>query len=791
MYKKWLALFLAVAMMFSLVACTGKTPAETTQPTESTTETTVAPTTEPPTTEPPAPTAMDYFTEAKDALLAANALSLTAETKHDRTVGKDSYSRTEKITALYEGLQGELLSKLEGTLLFEDAEYEATYNYTEQFVGGITYATVETAKHREEISAEDYLSRRIPLCLFDATNFNASEIQEDGAAITLTFTEAQALESWVAPEYAELLSAKATAKIENGIFTEMTYSATFSQGTADLAVAITTSLAVPTETTLTPEAPAEAESYTLVSHVEAPRLMEEAIFNLDTPTSMNASLIQVISSQAAGYAAQVNTNIHDYGTGSDYKVKIATDITQISQAGQETMKTEEVFADGKYTYSVDGEVSDEGTVDASYFSEAISSMVGEYLPAGAWITEAILHDMEEGYLIEFTSQNDECRDFYKDLTSSEIFGDNTVLDDNASAYAHDVLSGYFGIDKDTMTPTSFSIDFKGTHTIQGIPCLLSQQVYGGFTAPDANTYKEITNELPAEEEPAEKASPVFYHVTGANGEEMWLLGTIHIGDSRTGFLPQEIYSALEASDALAVEFDLNSAEDAMEEDEAFAQKIAALMTYSDGTTVEDHLDAETYEAALRYLKYIGDYYPGVEAMKASLWETSITNAMLDGHGRLTSDKGVDQRLLDLAEASGKEILSVESMESQMAMLAGFSDELQEYLLKASVELSRAEYVSGVEELFEAWCVGDEAALRQLLNEEEAIEDPTEAALAKEYKEAMSTNRDKGMVETAKGYLDSGRTVFYAVGLAHLLADNGLVDSLRAAGYTVELVTYAN
>ena len=49
-----------------------------------------------------------------------------------------------------------------------------------------------------------------------------------------------------------------------------------------------------------------------------------------------------------------------------------------------------------------------------------------------------------------------------------------------------------------------------------------------------------------------------------------------------------------------------------------------------------------------------------------------------------------------------------------------------------------------------------------------------------------------MLKVAIEYLESGKTVFYAVGLAHLLDDqNGLVDALRAAGYTVELVQYAN
>ena len=54
---------------------------------------------------------------------------------------------------------------------------------------------------------------------------------------------------------------------------------------------------------------------------------------------------------------------------------------------------------------------------------------------------------------------------------------------------------------------------------------------------------------------------------------------------------------------------------------------------------------------------------------------------------------------------------------------------------------------------------------------------------------MILDRNEGMLQVAIDYLESGDTVFYAVGLAHLLTGNGLVDTLRDAGYTVEPVTF--
>ena len=78
----------------------------------------------------------------------------------------------------------------------------------------------------------------------------------------------------------------------------------------------------------------------------------------------------------------------------------------------------------------------------------------------------------------------------------------------------------------------------------------------------------------------------------------------------------------------------------------------------------------------------------------------------------------------------------------------------------------------------------------VFTEEELAEYEEELPYIEEYNKSMSYDRNDGMLEVAIGYLESGDVVFYAVGLAHLLNDvNGLVDTLRAAGYTVELVEY--
>ena len=133
------------------------------------------------------------------------------------------------------------------------------------------------------------------------------------------------------------------------------------------------------------------------------------------------------------------------------------------------------------------------------------------------------------------------------------------------------------------------------------------------------------------------------------------------------------------------------------------------------------------------------------------------------------------------------------------MQGDFSTELQLAMLEDILEEDFGEYREELTELYEAWCAGDEKVLRELINEqedtskmtaEELAEYNAQESLRQEYEKAMETDRNDGMLDVAIDYLESDQVVFFAVGLAHLLDDtNGLVDALRDAGYTVELVTY--
>ena len=74
---------------------------------------------------------------------------------------------------------------------------------------------------------------------------------------------------------------------------------------------------------------------------------------------------------------------------------------------------------------------------------------------------------------------------------------------------------------------------------------------------------------------------------------------------------------------------------------------------------------------------------------------------------------------------------------------------------------------------------------QLLEEYET----SERYAIEEYNRILLDERDEQMTEKAREYMNSDKTVFMAVGLAHVLGDGGIIDILRNDGYVIERVDF--
>ena len=795
--RKLIAMILCAAMLLSMAGCK-QTPVETTE----------VPATAAPTTVPAEPTVRNAYTEAVAQLEAAGNVSLELLITKYTTVAGDEFSEQSTQTLTYQGIGTEdLVIAMDELMDFDvhnpehaDNEEWEPMAYQEIWGKGTVYAELDEAyRFSEAVDAENALLRYTPVGLLNAGLYGSITTEDTAEGTQFTFAEPTAGESWAVPEEAELLEATGTALIgAEGTLEKMTYTVTYLYGTTEITLEAESS---PMDTPLEVAIPADAEAYTPISCTEALRMYISSMALMMQADAITSTGIESMFSQAAGVVRNQSTVVNISGRKEDTAAKFEYGVyfMDYTTGEDEQYDLEETYIDGVFTT-----VEDDGlpVTDSTFTWEEIREYAADEFVLGtvdpSFWQEVTGTDMGSVYFFEFTL-NDSFGKAKQGDVCEMLWDDPSFLLDLSTKYVNKEVSCYLSVDKYTGLPVAAGFYYEGVHTIDGYGYPLTLQYDQSIEAPALGAYKEITGEMPEEPEPENKATPVFYHVTGEDGQEMWLLGTIHVGDARTAYLPQEIQDAFAASDALAIECDTKAFEEQVEEDEALAEEVSSLYFYA-GITLEVMMEEEVYEQAVKTLKAAGGYNMNMPYAKPYLWSSTIDDFYMRQGYQLHRDQGVEERLYTWAEELDKEIREVESSMFQLKMLTGFSKDLQIMMLEDSMEYNAREYWESTMELYELWCAGDEAALREELSDEMDMTDWTEEEKAEyeenkhlidEYNQAMSYDRNDGMLEKAIEYLESGDVVFYAVGLAHLLNNvNGLVDTLREAGYTVELVTYA-
>lgn len=784
MNRRILSGILALVMVFGLFGCT-KTknePAETTEP---------------------APQAADIYNEARAGLDSAEAVTLDVVLNTTTQVEDNNFTDESTQVVSYAGLNTDSpviqFSEDVKWPSEEEEDEEETRPYTEIYAGGTLYVEVEDeVSFSGSLSQEACTQRYVPVVLLDAALYEEVTMETLEGQTTVTFNAPTAAESWAMPEEAQLQTASGTALIgEDGVLQKMTYTITYQYGSALVTKEVESTPRLEAEQVAAPE---DTEDYLPLQSIEALALLLTAEEQTRQAQTLYYSTAYTTGCEAAGIVYKEDNTTYYYDVDDELLAKTTASVEYTSSTeGSQGSEQEAVYKDGKYVITTNGGLptTQSGIKDKDIREAIQEDLSSEVAPPEYW-TDVTTTDLGGIYLMEF-SFNEDFGNNMQNMVSAFFFEDVSFLNSYATSYETTELNGYLSIDKYTGLITASGLAYTGVHVIDGDPYEVRWDSDKAIEAPAYGAYKEITGEDLPEEEPEQKAQPLFYHVTGADGQEMWLLGTIHVGDSRTAYLPQELYDAFAASDALALEFNAEAFEEQAENDAKLQQKLAAAYYYLDGSTVEDHLESEVYELALKYMKASGNNNMMTPYMKVALWANLVENFYLRLGHQLHSEQGVEERLTKLAKEQEKPIRDVESGLFQSQMIGNWSDELQALLMESSMETTLAEYNAEVSKLYEMWCAGDEQALLEAINEETDTSEMTEEELAEynaalplmeEYDKSMEFDRNEGMLKVAIEYLESDDVVFYAVGLAHLLnAENGLVEALRQAGYTVELVSY--
>lgn len=771
MKPRLLAAILCVGILLSAAGCGSAPPAEDTTPTEVTVS---------------ASDAVARYSAARDAIRKASAQTLSVEYTKSCSFGGETYTESGSGILSYTGFgTGNMTALLEQKLSFGSYENE----YWEFYTGGAAYCRVKNRTFTSDMSEAEFLSRQFSGALPDPELYAAFEVSTQEGKTVITFSAPAGLEKW-ATEEPEVtpVSAEASAELdEAGTLLRTQYRARYLCGTAEVALEVTMSPSGQAAEDFTARIPVIPEDCTRLSYFDGPRMLLRTVGNIYTAQAMTAAAAETVYSEELAVIRVQTDAVDTWGTGEDFMAKTVTEVDLTNYTNTTTANSQTtLFRDGCGWRTVNGGAEEalSGATAESIRRNCEDMILKALMPLDA-LSEACMEDTGDYLCVTFTG-TEEFADALCDGVY-DIF--QTDLDGYADSYATESVGGYLCVSKYTGLPTSLGIHVVRNHVTDGITYRLEYNLDLSVRLSSPTAYKTITGEEPAETPPEETATPLFYRVTGENGEKMWLLGTIHVGDGRTGFLPREIYNAFDDADALAVEFSPDAFEEAAASDPTLARQLAEAYFYLDGTGLADHIDAELMNR-MKPLMLAGGMAGGTAAYyRPVIWWNLLGSLFLEQDGSLTSEKGVDQRLLELAEKREKKVLEIESGLSQIRMLADFSEPLQNMLLSELVDTGALAYCREVRELYGFWCQGDESALQTALYPDESDLSAEEAALMAEYNQAMYSERNARMLDAAKTYLDSGETVFYAVGLAHLLGENGLIAGLRDAGFTVEQVVY--
>jgi uncharacterized protein YbaP (TraB family) len=279
----------------------------------------------------------------------------------------------------------------------------------------------------------------------------------------------------------------------------------------------------------------------------------------------------------------------------------------------------------------------------------------------------------------------------------------------------------------------------------------------------------------------ENGKGIFWKIEKPGLRPSWLLGTMHVSDSRVVTMPKGAADAAAAADTIVVESD-----EILDDRKAAATLFAnpSLTMLTDGSTISQHLTPEENARLEAGLKARGIALAAVSRMQPWLISSSFEMTGCEVRRKTAGAKFLDQKLASDAAAEGKKVVGLETLAEQARAMSDLPIALHLKSLLQALELG--DKINDINEtmtgLYLAGNIGAMIPMLKVIEPDQKITDDDTAA----FEQRIILDRNKVMAERAAPVLDKGNA-FIAVGALHLVGDQGLVALLRKQGFTVTAV----
>jgi uncharacterized protein len=256
----------------------------------------------------------------------------------------------------------------------------------------------------------------------------------------------------------------------------------------------------------------------------------------------------------------------------------------------------------------------------------------------------------------------------------------------------------------------------------------------------------------------------------AKDNVVYLMGSIHYLKPQNYPLDPAIESAFKNAKKVVFEIDLDSAKG----DEA-QHLMVAKAAYADGTTLKQHVSETTYQLTAEKLKQLGLDISLFNPFKPWFAANMILARAMQSLG-FDPGHGIDQYLYRKAKEADKKTVGLETLEYQLELFNKMPEFVQDLMLVQTVRNADS-MRSSMDTIVKAWSSGDLKTL-----------DSTLLQGIREYPEVYQrviVERNRAWLPKIESCLRDNEGCFIVVGAGHLAGREGLIEALKAKGYSVE------
>jgi len=266
----------------------------------------------------------------------------------------------------------------------------------------------------------------------------------------------------------------------------------------------------------------------------------------------------------------------------------------------------------------------------------------------------------------------------------------------------------------------------------------------------------------------QKNGGLLWKITG-NGLEKssYLFGTMHVVCPEDLNLPQPLLEALSQTNRTYLEIDLDNTSELM--------SLVTKLMMKNNIRLQDLLTPGQYDSVKAFFQRSGSQIPFgvIERYKPFLLSGMLAQEIL----ACGATEGMDMEIMKETKKAQREVFGLESAADQAAIFDSIPYPVQARGLVRFID-SLDVYRTSLNQMLEAYRRGDLEKLVTFMNDSEPE--------MVEYSDVMLFRRNKNWVLQMPDIMKEAPT-FFAVGAGHLPGEFGVLNLLKAEGFTLEPV----